>query len=128
MLQLVLATCKNLPGYTGFEGMNESWRAVEAWHHEGSIMGDYWQSLVAMRNPSVLEMPVLWYDHQKQQQQWSGVSQSPECYREQSWRSDPIPFEKPTRSCVDSRHWNKKLKSYLGEPKILGMLEPWDTY
>jgi hypothetical protein len=38
-------------------------------------------------------MPVPWDDHQEQQQQWSGVNQRLECYRGQSWRSDPVPLE-----------------------------------
>jgi hypothetical protein len=36
-------------------------------------------------------MSVPWGDHQEQQQQWSGVNQNLECYRGQSWRSDPKP-------------------------------------
>jgi hypothetical protein len=28
--------------------------------------------VVAAKNPSALEMPVPWNDHQEQQQQWSG--------------------------------------------------------
>jgi len=72
------------------------------------------------------EMSVPWGDHQEQQ--WSGVNQSLECYRGQSWRSDPSCFEKPSCSCVDPRHWNKKLQSlsYLRGPKMLEMPELWD--
>jgi len=35
-------------------------------------MRDYRRSLVAAEDPRVLEMPIPWYDHQEQQQQWSG--------------------------------------------------------
>jgi hypothetical protein len=47
-------------------------------------------------------------DHLDRQQQWSGVNQSLEYYSGQSWRCEPSPLEEP-RSCVDPRHWNKKL-------------------
>ena len=59
---------------------------------------------VAVEDPSVLEMPVLWDDHQEQQQQWGGVNQNLECYREQSWRCDPSTLEESRRSCMDPRH------------------------
>jgi hypothetical protein len=39
--------------------------------------------------------------------EWINVSL--ECYRGQSWRSDSSHLEEPRRSCVDPRHWNKKL-------------------
>jgi hypothetical protein len=61
------------------------------------------------RRSQCMEMPVPWDDHQEQQQQWSGVNLSLECNRGQSCRSDPSPLEEPRRSCVDPRHWNKKL-------------------
>jgi hypothetical protein len=72
-------------------------------------MRDCWYNLVVTEDPSVLEMLVQWDDHQEQQQQWSGVNQSLESYRGQSWRNEASPLEEPRRSCVDPRHWNKKL-------------------
>jgi hypothetical protein len=60
MLQLDLLMCKNHLGGTGFEGMKGSWRASEAWHCEESL----WEAFAA-DDPSVLEMPVLWDDHQE---------------------------------------------------------------
>ena len=39
-----------------------SCKGFEAWHHEESLWGGYWQSLLA-EDPSVLEMPVPWDDH-----------------------------------------------------------------
>jgi hypothetical protein len=60
-------------------------------------------------NPIMLEMPIPWDDHQDQQQQWSGINQIQQCYRGQSWKCDPSPLEEPRRSCVNPRHWNKKL-------------------
>jgi hypothetical protein len=55
------------------------------------------------------------------------INLSLECYRGQIWRSDTNPLEEPRRSCVDPRHWNKKLKywSFLGEPKMFKMSELW---
>jgi hypothetical protein len=40
----------------------------------------------------------------EQQQQWSGVNQSLECYKAQSWRSDPSPLVESKISCVYPRH------------------------
>jgi hypothetical protein len=56
-----------------------------------------------------------------------GVDQSE--LRGQSWRSDPSPLEDPRRSCVDPRHWDKKLWhwSCLGHPKMFETPELWDT-
>lgn len=56
---------------------------------------------------------------------WS--SQSLECYRGKSWRSDSL--EDPRKSCVDPRYWNKKLWcwSCLEHPKRLEMPELWDA-
>ncbi|WP_330950449.1 hypothetical protein, partial [Streptococcus anginosus] len=51
----------------------------------------------AVEDPSVLEMAVLWDDHQEQQQQWSEVSRSVECYRWQSWRSEPSLSKEPQK-------------------------------
>jgi hypothetical protein len=62
-----------------------------------------------VEDPSILEMSVPWEDHHQQQQQWSRVNQSLECYRGQSWRSDASPLEEPRRSYVDPRHLNKNL-------------------
>ena len=41
-------------------------------------MRGYWCSLVAVENPSMLEKPVPWDDHQEQQPQCNGVNQGPE--------------------------------------------------
>ena len=43
--------------------------------------------------------------------------------------SDPSSLEYPRRSCVNPRHWNKKLSSWncLGYHKMLEMSETWDT-
>jgi hypothetical protein len=70
-----------------------------------------WWSLVAVEDTSVLDMPVPWNGYQQQQQQWSGVEQSLECYRRQSWRNDTSALEEPRRSCVDPRYWIKKVKT-----------------
>jgi hypothetical protein len=45
-------------------------------------VSDYWQILVAVEDPSVLEMPVLLDDHQEQHQQESGVNKILVCFRE----------------------------------------------
>jgi hypothetical protein len=89
-------------------------------------MKGYWWSLVSVEDLSILEMPVPWDDHQEQQQQWSEVNQSLECYRGQSWRSDASSLELPRRSCVDLGQWNKKLWNWncLGDPKMLEKPEP----
>jgi hypothetical protein len=47
-----------------------------------------YESLVAVEDPSVLEVHVPWDDHQERQQQWSEINQSLKCYREQTWISD----------------------------------------
>ena len=61
------------------------------------MQGAYERILVkpcAVADPSVLEMPIPWDDHQEQQQQWKGVDHSAVDGR---------------TGCVDLKQWNKKL-------------------
>jgi hypothetical protein len=68
---------------------------------------------MAVEDPRRLEIPVPWEDHQEQQQQWSGVSQSLECYRagemtQALWRSTEDHVWIPdigTRSCEVTVAW-----------------------
>ena len=88
-----------------------------------------WWSIVAVEDPSILEMPVPWDDHQEQQWQWRGSIWTYSANRGQSWRSDTSSLEMYKRSCVDLRHWNKKGWSWnwLGDPKMLKLPEPQDA-
>jgi hypothetical protein len=88
--------------------MQRRW-ALALWRE--IVRGYWWKcSLVAAEDPSILEIPVPWDDHQEQQQQCSGWSQLESrrqavCYRGQSQRNDLSPLEEPRRQWVNPRYW-----------------------
>jgi hypothetical protein len=88
-------------------GLKVSSKEVEDWHHEESLLEAIGEA------SSVLEMPVPWDNHQEQQWQWSGLNQSLEFYKGQTWRSDTSPLKEPRGSCIYSRHLNRNCKLKL---------------
>ena len=71
-------------------GLKGSCKEGKFWHHEESLREVNEKAVLQCKTPlessnrSILEMLVLSDDHQEQQQQWTGMNQSLECYIEQS--------------------------------------------
>jgi len=110
----------HLLGYLHYLRLNETSTRILAnkyWNNllpkSGKVGGPLYQRFFCPLSCNAETWRSIRDDQKELQQQWRGVSQSLECYRGQSWRSGTNPLEKPRRSRVDPRHWNKKWRSWF---------------